>query len=663
MWKLKQIFLFLMSGSIHQPMRKLFITICLTLPFFAFSQQSGFINHTQEIAASEGRHFRAMNNPQEKTGGNFDVVYSRFFWEIDPAVLFIQGSVTTYFKPMIDQLDELEFELNDNMVIDSILFRNEQVSWSYFSDFQFGIPLPDTLQENQVDSITIYYHGIPEQGNGFGSFEIGQHNEVPVMWTLSEPYGARDWWPGKNDLSDKIDSIDVIVKTPAAYRTASIGLLVSEYVENDARICHWKHRYPIVSYLVAVAVTNYAEFTRHAVLDGDSIPIVNYVYPEDSAQAVSDTRSTAEMIMLFDSLFGPYPFADEKYGHAQWSRGGGMEHQTMSFMQGFGHDLRAHELAHSWFGNKVTLDTWHDIFLNEGFATYCTGLSFEFMYDGFYWDIWKNNTRLAASDGPDGSVYVEDTTNVARIFSARLSYNKGAYLLHMLRWVIGDDAFFTAIRNYVNDPVLSYRFASLDDLIDHLEATGETDLTWFFDDWYYGEGFPTYGINIAQMEENGNIHITVYQDQSHPSVEYFEMPVPVRIYGDGQEKTLICDNTYSGEPFVFDDPGFVMDSVKFDPDQWLLARLDFLNLGVEEIDDTSLTIRPNPAKKAIRLYVPGERIGIVQVVDFRGRIVMEKVFDVVNEEVELDVSKLRSGIYLVSIQSGLTEFHGKFVRK
>jgi len=298
-------------------------------------------------------------------------------------------------------------------------------------------------------------------------------------------------------------------------------------VEGDYKTCHWKHRYPIVSYLVAFALTNYVEFTQYAVVDGDSVPIVNYVYPEDSAYFAWDSENTPEMIHLFDSLFGAYPFADEKYGHAQFSQGGGMEHQTMSFMQGLGHDLRAHELAHSWFGNKITLASWHDIFLNEGFATYSTGLSFENMYDGYWWDIWKSNTRNAAMMAPDGSVYVEDTTDVSRIFSGRLSYNKGACLLHMLRWIMGDEAFFSAVRNYISDPMLAFRFATVNDLKAHLESSANMDFTEFFADWYYGEGYPIYSINVAQLEEDGKIYIAIFQEQSHPSVDFFECLFPL----------------------------------------------------------------------------------------------------------------------------------------
>jgi aminopeptidase N len=659
--QLPLVFINILSGMFQKALIYVFF---LLLFVNGFAQNKIFQDNIAEIAEQERKHFYTRQPGGEtRTGGEIDITYVRFFWEINPEVLYIKGSVHIHFKSLVEDLSAISLELNDNMVIDSILFRNEQMPHTYYSDFQFQISLSDNLENGAMDSVEIFYQGIPEEGSGFGSFVRGQHDGVPVIWTLSEPYGAKEWWPGKNDLADKIDSIDVVVKTPEQYRAASHGVLVSEIVEGGNKTCHWKHRYPIVSYLVAVAVTNYVEFTQYAFVGGDSIPIVNYVYPEDSAQAASDSQNTAEMIALFDSLFGPYPFAAEKYGHAQWSRGGGMEHQTMSFMQGFGHDLRAHELAHSWFGNKVTLGTWHDIFLNEGFATYATGLSFEVMYDGFYWDIWKGNTRLAASDGADGSVYVGDTTDVERIFSPRLSYNKGAYLLHMLRWVLGDDRFFTAVRNYVNDPMLSYRFATISDLVWHFENVYESDLNWFFDDWYYGEGYPTYGINIAQMENSGSIHITIYQQQSNPSVEYFEMPVPVAVYGSGQEKTLVCNNTHSGEAFVFDDPGFVMDSARFDPDQWLLARLDFMNPGVEEIDEVSLVILPNPAKNSVRLSIPDNRIGEVSINDFKGSVVLEKDFHCSDETVELDISSLRNGLYLVTIKSGHTEYRGKFVKK
>ncbi len=644
--------------------KTLFYLLMLLLPVSASSQFAPLEDHTHEIAEMESHRYQNYKPAEAtRTGGDIDMVYTRFYWEIDPAIWFIRGEVSHYFKALVPGVSSINLELNATMTIDSILYGGELLSHSYYSDFQFSILLPNSLEQGVLDSVQIFYHGVPEQGNGFGSFGQAEHEGVPIVWTLSEPYGAKDWWPGKNDLNDKIDSIDVIVKSPAAYRAASHGLLVSEFVEGDYRISHWRHRYPIVSYLVAVAVTNYAVFTQYAIVDGDSMPIVNYVYPEDSAQAVSHSENTAQIIHIFDSLFGNYPFAAEKYGHAQFSQGGGMEHQTMSFMQGFGHDLRAHELAHSWFGNKITLATWHDIFLNEGFATYATGLTFEQMYDGYYWNIWKHNTRMAATDGPAGSVYVEDTTDISRIFSGRLSYHKGAYLLHMLRWRMGDAAFFDAVRNYVSDPMLAYRFATLNDLIAHLETAADTTLGEFFADWYYGEGYPIFGIEVEQMQTDGKIHITINQEQTHPSVKYFEMLVPITIYGQGSEQTYLCDNSFSGQEYIFDAPGFTLDSAHFDNDQWLLARLDTIILGVDDKQTRAISVHPNPASTHIAFFIPDQHINKVRIYSYSGILVFENKTELINEKMEININKFSKGLYILRAETESGNFQGKFVKQ
>jgi hypothetical protein len=643
--------------------KAILLTLLLS-PAAIFSQQYIFSDNTALIAETESHRYHCCSHHRTgRAGQNIDMVYTRFEWEVDPAVRYIKGMVMQKFRA-IEDVSAVILELNDNMTIDSIIFRGKPVGFSFISGFEFSVDLGAVVQQSELDSIGIFYQGEPITESGFGSFVQDEHEGTPVIWTLSEPYGAKDWWPGKNDLTDKIDSIDVVIKTPAPYRAVSHGLLVNEIEEDEHMIYHFRHRYPIVSYLVAFAVTNYVTFTNWAVLSGDSIPIVNYVYPEDSASIFGQTANTYEILQLFDTLFSPYPFRNEIYGHAQFSRPGGMEHQTMSFMGNFSHDIRSHELAHSWFGNMITLSSWHDIWLNEGFATYSTGLSFEHMYDGFWWPRWKEIALERITAEPDGSVYVEDTTSVARIFDSRLSYFKGAYLLHQIRWIIGDEAFYSAIRNYLNDPMLAYRFATLDDVKAHFELAGERDLTDFFAKWYYGEGYPIYGVDVISLSQSDELLITLHQEQSHPSVEFFDMPVPLRVYGGEQEFDVICQHTYSGEQFIVPYPGFDIDSVKFDPDMWLIAKLDYLSLGLPDNKSVSgrINIYPNPAREHIEFVITDTWIDRFEIVSLTGQIIDAARISSINEVVKINVSGLEPGMYFLQVETGEGRYEGKFVK-
>lgn len=636
-----------------------FVLLLCAMPLAG--QVRPFEDNTEAIAKAESRFFsRLPPTDALPAGENIDIVHTCFRWQLDPAILYISGNVTHTFVALADAVQEITLKLNNMMTIDSIIYHKEPVGHEYLSEYLFKIMLPETLPCGATDSLHIFYQGAPQQGQGFGVFEQDYHNEVPIIWTLSEPYGAKEWWPGKNDLTDKIDSIDILVTTPDTYRVASNGMLVSQTSANGMATFHWQHRYPIVSYLVAIAVTNYACFTQYAISGGDTVPIINYVYPEDSATAVQENANNCEMIRIFDSLFGPYPFAREKYGHAQFSWPGGMEHQTMTFIGGFGHDVISHELAHSWFGNKVTLGSWQHIFLNEGFATYATGLTYEEMFDGFYWDIWLGNTITSSLSAPDGSVFVEDTADISRLFNARLSYYKAALLLHMIRWKIGDDAFFTALRNYVADPMLAYRFAMLQDLIYHLQSASGSDLTEFFDDWYYGEGWPRYGINVTQLED-GKIKITIHQQQSHPSVDFFDIPVPVAVYGAADSIIYRCDPQFSGEEFIFENPGFEMISASFDPELWLLASLDYLSLSADEPVMETINIYPNPANGKVQIFVPDLRINKIIITDETGKRVFDQNYNVMNEMIVVDVSAWQPGVYFVIIETDQHVVHRKIV--
>lgn len=585
---------------------------------------------------------------------DYDLKYYRVHWTIDPAVLYIKGVATAYFKPVEDDFQTLHFDLSDALTIDSVVYHGQQLASSFSEAFILKIDLPAAVGNGVLDSITVYYQGEPVS-TGFGTFIKATHNGTPVLWTLSEPYGSRDWWPCKHDLNDKIDSMDIFVHTPVAYRAASNGKLVGEWQDGNEKIYHWKHRYPIPAYLVAVAVTDYAVYSDWVPHPEGDIEVLNYVFPENLNTAMAQTADIVEIMQLFNDISGLYPFADEKYGHAQFGWGGGMEHQTMSFMGGFSYNLQAHELAHQWFGDKVTCGSWEDIWLNEGFATYWTALTAEFLGNPQGWTDWKTSRIAQICAVPDGSVWVNDTTNIGRIFSSRLSYSKGGFLLHMLRWKLGDDDFFQATRNYLNDPALSFGYAHTDDLQSHLENQSGQDLEEFFEDWFYGQGYPSY--NLLWDYHDDLFFMIADQAQSHPSVSFFEMPLPVRLVGASQDTIVRLEHTQDGQLFVVPVP-FEVTSVQFDPDLWILSTNNTVEKSpIDSVLGRNLqkliAIQPNPGATQLEVAVQGERLWLerIRIYDAAGRLVDDRNGLHTLAE-KWDATTWPSGSYLVFVETG-----------
>lgn len=549
-----------------------------------------------------------------------DIYYQVMRWEIDPAINYVKGDITYYFKSKTADLTQLHLDLSNSLQVTSVQSNGSPLSFVHSDDQLLTIELGLTLPSGQSDSLTVSYEGVPPS-NGFGSFEQGTHNNDPIIWTLSEPYGVRDWWPGKQDLVDKIDSLDVFITTPAGQLAASNGVLVDITEHNGQLVHHWKHRHPIASYLVALAVTNYAAYSHYLPLDnGDTIEILNYVYPETLSQSQTQTESALDIMSLYNELFGTYPFADEKYGHAQFGWGGGMEHQTMSFMGGFSFGLIAHEMAHQWFGDKVTCGSWADIWLNEGFATYLTGLTYQRYSPDQYWPQWKTSTSNSAMSQPGGSVYVDDTTSVNRIFSGRLTYNKGAYLLHMLRWTIGDEAFFAACQEYLNSPGTAYDFGHTEELQAYLEANSGKDLTEFFQDWFYGQGYPSYNLKWTQQADS--LIFWLNQTTSHTSVSFFEMPVPVVVGLNGIPQTFVLEHSSQDQRFAFYTDNQEVTSIAIDPDLWLLSKNNTVTEVITATGDpdaqSKYLLYPNPANQSLQI-LPGDQIGKVEFMDAYGR--------------------------------------------
>ena len=637
-------------------MKKIFLLSIFSLPLFLNAQID-----LQTISNVEKKGFGANRlAPAILAIDNSNIIYQRCHWTVDPAVYYINGAVTTYFIPN-NPYSQMEFDLSAAMVVDSVLYHNSQITFTHTGEI-LTVNFPASLPAATVDSVSICYQGIPPN-NGFGSFATDVHAGTPVLWTLSEPYGAKDWWPCKQNLSDKIDSIDIIVTSPSAYRAASNGILVNDFVSGPNRICEWKHRYPIAAYLVCFAVSNYSVYTNLVPFNGDTVKVINYVYPEDLPLAQIVTPDIIPQMQLYDTLFGEYPFHYEKYGHTEFGWGGGMEHQTMTFIGGFSYELLSHELAHHWFGDKVTCANWHDIWLNEGFATYCAGLCYEHYAPTIYWMPYITGRMSNVTSQPDGSVYCGDTTTVNRVFDSRLSYAKGGLILHTLRWVIGDSAFFAGINNYLNH--YAYGFATTANFQHEMELSSGQNLSWYFADWFMGEGFPSY--HFSWNENASNLaSFTVNQTQSHASVPFYELPLQIKFKNATQDTIIRVQNNFSGESFSV-QLSFHADSLMFDPNYWIISANNTIVSGINQLTiDNSISVFPNPSADQLSIQNGNGFTGNAKakIVDANGKLVLEKnfIFSTSTNQNIIDISMLTSGLYFVTIETEKKSFSTKFVK-
>jgi aminopeptidase N len=293
----------------------------------------------------------------------------------------------------------------------------------------------------------------------------------------------------------------------------------------------------------------------------------------------------------------------------------------------------------------VTCGSWQDIWLNEGFATYFEALTEQNLYP-WNWDNWKIGNRDYIVSEPDGSVMCTDTNDVGRIFDGRLSYSKGAFVLHMLRWQLGDSLFFAGLRQYLLDPNLAYCYAKTPDLKQHLETVSGQDLTTFFNQWYYNQGYPTY--SLSWYPAGYSVNLSISQTQSDPSVSFFEMPVPVEFKDANHDTTVVLFNSFSGQQFNI-PLSFTPDQVIFDPELWVLHADDVVTEATEPLqDDEMISVFPNPATDAVQIVYHLNSSSTILITDASGRVV-KTFFSNSKQSTVVDLTDFSAGVYYVKL--------------
>lgn len=626
----------------------------------AFAQQTQSHNDTafENMAEAEMKAaYRTSNFRANLNTGNYDVGHTTLELTVDPEEQYISGIITTAFTAK-SVLTTITFDLADNLDVTAVTLNGATVNFTQNSNDELVINLGTTLQTGQQATVVVRYNGAPSDEQD--AFVLNSHSGRPILATLSEPYGAKEWWPCKQDLIDKIEGLDVYITAPSQYVAVSNGLEIGQTTTGGNKTTHFKHNYPIPAYLVAIAVTNYTVYTQNYTSAMSNFPVVNYLYPESSAQNEPLLSQTLDIMNFYENTFEAYPFSAEKYGHAQWNQGGGMEHTTVSFMGSFGRELIAHELAHQWFGDKITCGSWKDIWLNEGFATYLSGLVVENQDGASGFRAWRAQKIASVVSSPNGAVYLtdNDTISDSRIFSSRLTYNKGAMVLHMLRYKLGDTAFYQGIKNYLADNTLAYAYAKTPDFKQHMETASGTNLTEFFNDWIYNQGYPTYTV-VVNGSGNGTTLVTISQTQSDPSVSFFEMPVPVRFHGtNGEEYEAILDNTFNNQQFTV-PVSFIIDTVEVNADYHIISADNAAVLSTATpLAQNSISLYPNPANSLLKLQLPNSIIVNHAVIyNALGQKILES-----NNDTQWNVSALSTGIHFIKLETSAGNVQLKFVK-
>ena len=606
-------------------MKKIYFSFFIFLtPFYGEDIEPKYLCSHEKSASRWQTQNSTLNQNQEK----IDIKFYELKLDIDFNSSRIHGSVTV--NGVIGNIypDFIELDLYDNMTVDSILQNNIPILYLHENDM-LKIPISDiAVDDENLFSLTIFYQGTPDHC-GAGGFKFDEHQNIGHVWTLSEAYCARSWWPCKDDPSDKADSVNIIISVPLepAYIVASNGLLSSTTINNNKKTYFWKERYPITTYLVSLAIYPYTKWVDQYVspISSDTMLIEHYVFPDRYEASYPNYSLTKDMLSFFSELFGEYPFISEKYGHADFTWGGGMEHQTLSSMGSFSQNLMVHELGHSWWGNLITCKTFNDIWLNEGFARYCQALWAEHMYGReAYFDFMNNHAYYGA-----GTIYVENPSSNSQIFSAGLSYNKASWVLHMLRHKVGETMFFDILKSYASNDSLSYNAASTSDFQKVCEDISGLDFEQFFQQWIYGEKYPKYELSWWH-EGNGIYNVKIDQVQSY---NFFSMPIDLKFSGSAGpmlvDTTIVIENNNSSQLYEFSGFNFLVENVMLDPENWILKEATHSVNEIDNILPDRVEVEkafPNPFNSKVKLsfYINpqfGDTHVNVNIFDLRGKIV------------------------------------------
>ncbi len=645
--------------------RPLFVFAFIIINYFSlYSQKSTILNNFYKSEWNNFIAFVKTNRTKSNPDTTFDVKFYHLKADvsIDSNAKYIKGNVLCKFESKVNNLITIGLNLNRSLHVDSI--TGNAFSFAIIGD-SIKIILDHTYNIGQSAEVCIWYQGVPQMAGGYKGLRYETHNNGnPIIATLSTPYLAQYWYPCKDGPEDKADSVYIDITVPDTIINGnnviavSNGLLENMVVANNKVTYSWRHRYPIVTYYVMMAISNYSHFqqifTGH---EGEIFPIDYYVFRENDSVSRLGVAELPDVMQFFSDMYGKYPFWGEKYGMSELGYYGAIENQTNTIINNMSLDwfiISLHELSHMWFGDMITCANWHHAWMNEGFATYSEALWTEHKSGINAYHFYMNSSPAYMG----GTLYLQNDLDTFNIFQD-IVYKKGAWVLHMLRGDLGDSVFFDCLKTYARTPGFMYKNASTEEFRELCENISGKDLSTFFDQWLYDEYYPIYHYNFIQDTTSKVLKLRILQAQDSLNGwrAVFEMPLRIKIRDVNGRDTLITvmnnqiDQEYSFQLNTI--VSHISSSVILDYNKWVICKTYFktnLPIGIKEVQKNAIQFKiyPNPASNEISIELQQLPQNVsYQIFDQLGKMV--KKGNLKDFSTKLSISDLSKGLYLLKI--------------
>ena len=549
----------------------LILSVCILsgVSYFSISSVNKIFPKIKSLILTHYYFHKFSFNDDEYISENqkkLDVLHYDLSFDLFPGQKYFKASAQITGIILDHSITSLDLNFHDNFEIKAV-YLNDLATIYQNSGTSFSIPLENNITD--TFRIKIIYNGTPKRV-GLEGFVFGERNGYSLVYTLSEPNYASSWFPC-NDIPNDKSLIDMRITNDSSKVSVSNGRLINILTNDDRKTYHWKTYYPVSTYLVALYSADYEEFSEeYTSLDGNlTMPVNYYVLPDKLEKSKVDFSEHTDILKVFAKLFGEYPFIKEKYGVAEflWTMGA-MENQTITGVSSgliggkkFFNDYLIHELAHHWWGNAVGPDTWKDIWLNEGFSTYSEALYFEVKHgkEALQSTMKKKYFRRFSGTLSDPE---------PNIFSSTV-YNKGGWVLHMLRWEVGDSSFFKILKIFFE--TYKYSNASTNDFIEVAQNISGKNLDDFFHQWldYEGEIKVKFNWSVVQNAAGYKTEIFIEQDQENPEHYNFPLEIMFQLVNGNQIRKIYYIN--SKETNINIETEDKIESVLLDPDGWLLG--------------------------------------------------------------------------------------------